>query len=146
MALPLLHNTALLLLHNTALLLLHNIGMPPVWVCGVFLLVVLFLLSVVIRLMVSYGAADGARRAALYLLLCVASFVFLVFDEGMTAQAIAFTLTLPLSLVFAKGLDAVDQIPLLVFCSVANASAFLILFGLFQRRRRAEGAATADGA
>ena len=127
----------------TATLLLHNIGMPSVWVCGVFLAIFLYLLSVFVRLMVRYGTADGARRAVAYLLLCVASFVFVVYDEGMTAQAFAFALTLPMSLLFSKGGEAVDRIPALVFCAVSNASAFLILFGLYRRSRRAKETAAA---
>jgi len=129
-----------------ALFLLHNIGMPPFWVCGAFLLILIYLLSVVIRLMVGYGTADGARCAVGYLLVCVASFAFVVYDGEMAAQASAFALTLPLSLVFARGGEAADRIPALVFCAVANASAFLILFGLYQRARRAKGAASPDRA
>jgi flagellar biosynthesis component FlhA len=120
--------------------------MPPFWVCGVFLLVVLYLLSVVVRLMARHGTADGARRAVIYLLLCVASFVFLALDDGLASQVTALVLTLPLSLVLAKGGDTADRIPTLVFCAVANASTFLILFGLYQRARRSKRAAAADNA
>ncbi|HVF67808.1 MAG TPA: hypothetical protein VM914_09105 [Pyrinomonadaceae bacterium] len=127
----------------TALLLLHNVGMPPLGVCLIFLLLVLSLLGFVVRLMVRHGTADGARCAVVYLLMCLASFVLVAYDDRMAAQASAFTLTLPLSLLFADGGDAVDRIPALVFCSLANACAFVIFFGLYQSARRARRAAAA---
>lgn len=113
--------------------------MPPFWVCGVFLFIFLYLLGVVVRMAVGYGTVDGARYAGVYLLACLVSFALVAYDDRTAAQASAFTLTLPLSLLFSYG-EAVYQIPALVFCSLANACAFLILFGLYQRARRAAAA------
>ena len=127
-----------------AVFLLHNIGMPPFWLCVLFLVIVLLILGVVIRLITRYGTADGARYAFTYLLLCAASCAFVAYDEGPASQVAGLCLALPLSLlVKGGGGDPAGLIPGLVFCSLANASAFVILFGVYQRARRATASAAA---